>query len=161
NRHWHQGAGHPIDRTWLAFARRAAFGDASAGGTVSGRALIPTKHLESYRPQLPAASRAGIHTQVVPGADVRPSCHVTFSTAPSKPPSEADIGIPCPVAPAGGWATWRKSSAAAIADPPCVRSSAVAEKVTKRAAPGGSGAIRTLPAHRTGPSTSPLGCSLV
>src|SRR5207253_2365628 len=61
----------------------------------------------------------------------------------------------------GGWATWRKSSAAAIADPPRVRSSAVAEKVTRSAAPGGSGAIRTLPAHKTGPSASPLGRSIV
>src|SRR2546430_4218139 len=48
-----------------------------------------------------------------------------------------------------------------MADPPRVRSSAVAENVTGRAAPGGSGATRTLPAHSIGPSVSPLGRATV
>src|SRR2546427_11284406 len=48
-----------------------------------------------------------------------------------------------------------------MADPPRVRSSAVAENVTGRAAPGGSGVTRTLPAHSIGPSVSPLGRATV
>src|SRR5437762_11640400 len=44
-----------------------------------------------------------------------------------------------------------------MTDPPRARSSTVAVKVTGRAPPGGSGSIRMLPAHRTGPSRSPPG----
>src|SRR2546422_10995063 len=48
-----------------------------------------------------------------------------------------------------------------MADPPRVRSSAVAENVTGRAAPGGSAEPRTLPAHSLAASVSPLGRAIV
>src|SRR2546422_11740394 len=44
-----------------------------------------------------------------------------------------------------------------MADPPRLRSSAVALNVERRAAPGGRGTMRTLPAHKMGPSISPPG----
>jgi hypothetical protein len=134
-----------------------AFGEAGAGGTVSGPASMTTKHFESYGPQFPLASCAWIQTQEMPGATGSAFSQERSSTSPSNVPSDADIGRPWPVAPARGCVVWRKSSAAAIVDPPRDRSSAVADNVTRRAAPGGSGLTRTLPAQRTGPARSPFG----
>src|SRR5437667_7103454 len=140
---------------------RARSGIAEAGATVSGPIEMTTKQTDAYGPQLPARSSAWTHAHITPGGAASAPSQVTASTDPSNVPSAADIGTPLPASPAVGAVVRRKSSAAAMVDPPRYRSSAVALTVERRAAPGGRGAIRTLPAHRSGPAVSPPGRAIV
>src|SRR2546425_5301423 len=98
------------------------------------------KQSEAYGPQLPAMSSAWIQAHITPGGAARAPSQPMLSTGPSKFPSLADIGTPVPESPAVGGAIRKKSSAAAMGDPPRLRSSAVTLNVDRRAAPGGRGA---------------------
>src|SRR3989441_8639329 len=115
------------------------------------------KQRDAKGPQFPAASSAWLHAQATPGGSARAPCHTTPSTVASNVPSAGSIGRPVPVSPGVGGAVWRNSSAAMRGELPRARSSAVPMNVAGRAAPGGCGSTRTLPAQRTGPSESPPG----
>src|SRR2546427_9701846 len=118
---------------------------------------MTTKQREVYGPQLLAMSSAWIQEHSTPGGAASAPSQPMPSTVPSQPPWAGDIGIPVPASPAVGGVVRKNSSAAAMGDPPRLRSSAVALKVERRAAPGGRGTTWTLPAHRTGPTVSPPG----
>src|SRR2546426_6216264 len=119
------------------------------------------KQRDAKGPQLPAAFSAWIHPQATPGGSARAPCHRTLSTVASNVPSAGAIGRPVPVSPAAGGGVWRNSSAPMSVELPRARSSAVPVNVAGRAAPGGCGSTRTLPAQRTGPSESPPGRAIV
>src|SRR2546428_7988530 len=118
---------------------------------------MTTKQTDAYGPQLPAKSAAWPHAPIPPGGAASAPSQVTASADSSKVPSTADIGLRLPASRAVGSVVRWNSSAPAMVDPPRYRSSAVALTVERRAAPGGRGAIRTLPAHRSGPAVSPPG----